>query len=339
MTDEPDSKALVPQQTGFATPVALVTEEANDALALSTIAQRRFDLESIMHMAMRHPRDEFACAANMLVMAERPELAEKAMYGFPRGNTIVRGVSVKAARPLRNCWKYIASGWRILRADDDGAHIEGYCHDVQNGIYDTKPAFVKWMQQRKVGYGEQRKTEWVKVTDERERRELLGRTGSICERNAILAVIPPDVVADFIAKCEQTNAKAAEKDLGKNRKQTISALIAAFTEFGVTADMLAAKIGHRVDEATKDDVALLRDIYRGLKSEDGPPVSSYFPREDTKSTVQLDLSNAKTGVPQDPPGGAPFPPKQATTPTPSEPEKPKAGDGKLPLGGSATDAR
>ena len=57
-----------------------------------------------------------------------------------------------------------------------------------------------------------RRTEWT-VPDERDLRELTNRRGAICVRNAILALVPPDLVEDAMATADQTlEALLAEQD-------------------------------------------------------------------------------------------------------------------------------
>jgi hypothetical protein len=324
-------------ESGFSRPLVTITNEA-DGMALATVAQNKFELESIMEMSARMPRDELARHGAIIASAKRPELAAAAQYRFKRGGSTVTGISVKGARPIRTLWQYMISGYRILRMEPKGAYIEGFCHDVQNGVIERVPGYVRFMQQRKRDFGDGERTEWEEVTDERDRRELLAKGGAIVERNAILGVIPPDVLEDFKKACNATNAAVASKELGANRKQTIASLIAAYGELGVVPEMLAQKIGNVIDEITPEQLAELRVIYRSITGE-GRPVSEFFERPKPKVKVGLDLSKAKTREGQDPPGGAPLRADQTSTPTPSEPEKPKAGDGKLPLGGSATDAR
>lgn len=312
-----------PREDGFNS--SAVEVRPDNAVQMSAIARERFQLEAMISQARLFPRDEFQQFQQMVTAAKRPTFAATAEYRFQRGGKAVVGVSVKAARPLALYWKYVRFGWTITRFDEEGFGLRGFAHDLQNGALRESDAEGRWLQQRK--NRDTGRTEWTAVTDERDRRELMGKAGAIVERNCILAVIPPDVVEDFIAECRKTNAAVAKGDLTKSRQQTIRALAAAMGEFGVSSSMLEEFLGHPLEQLNEKELAELRTIHNSLR--EGEAVGTFFqtgPRRDVTTVGTIDLSKARAGVASDPPGGTTIQPSEKPKPQ----EKPAAAAGAKP---------
>lgn len=301
--DAPPVEALAVQSSeviGFNN--AGLEAHAEDHVALAAVARERYQMEAMVAMARLNPRNELASFQAMVNAAKRPTFAAKAEYRYSRGGKPVVGVSVAATRPLASYWGHIRSGWKILRLDEDGYHIEGFAHDMQTGSMRSGEHVGQWVQQRK--NRDTGKAEWITVTDERDRRELMGKQGSILERNCVLAIIPPDIVEDVIAECRRTNTAQASGDLKKDRASTIRAMAAALGEFGVTPEMVERRIGHPIEAVSAEEIADLRTIYNSMK--EGEPMLSFFEvtARAAPQTVKIDLSKAVPAPGQDPKGGA-----------------------------------
>lgn len=285
-------------------------EASQGALAtratMEGIAMVRFELEAMVSRAESRPRDEFMALEKMRTAARRPAFAEAAIYAFPRGGQTISGPSIALLRPLAIYWKNVRFGWRILHDDDESVTLQGFAHDIESNVVRTQEARVKKLVQRKnKATG---KTEWTKP-DERDLRELLGRHGSVLERNCLLGVIPPDIVDDVVQTCAKTQGDIASGQLKASREDTIRAIVLTFAELGVTKDMLESKIQHPVATITSDEIVALRGRYKAIK--DGmTSVDEHFERPQTaaqaKATVTIDLAQAKVATPIDPPGGSAF---------------------------------
>lgn len=239
------------------------SELATQAGTISTVAREEAELKGALILARNFPRDEANCYARMMRSCGRAAFAESAAYSFPRGGSNVTGPSVDLAREAARLWGNLRYGLRLVSVDDDYVHIKGYAFDLEtNTMTEAEDKFRKLVQ-RKVGPREARRTEWVEP-DERDLRELVNRRGAICVRNAILQLIPPDVVDDAMRACDETMKKAAKGDLTQDRTQAIRRIAVAFDKLGVNTDMLVAKLGCALDAISDDQLVELRKIYKSL---------------------------------------------------------------------------
>ena len=218
----------------------------------------RAELEAMCAMARLNPRNEHQALASMITAAQRPLFAEAATYSFPRGkkqntsgewvDNYVTGPSVNLARPIATYWGHIRSGFRIVDDDDEHIGLEGFAHDLQTGTYVTAPDRFKKVVQRKVGKGDQRRTEWVKP-DERDLRELVNKRGAILVRNCILSVVPPDIVDRVLQECDKTLHDQEKGALKESREDTVRKLVLGWAELGVTVDDLERHLEHPLAQA------------------------------------------------------------------------------------------
>jgi len=113
--------------------------------------------------------------------------------------------------------------------------------------------------QRKVG----KETIWVKP-DERDLRELVNSRGARLVRNAILHVLPSDLVEEAIKAARNTLKADGEGALGKDRKEVVLGIAKGFDALGVTVTMIERKLGHSIDLMNSDEYVMLRTIYKSL---------------------------------------------------------------------------
>jgi len=241
-----------------------------EAGAVAMIAREDTELKAAIVVAKRFPRDEAVSYNRVMKSVGRPSMAEKARYSFPRGGTRVEGPSVKLTREVSRCWGNIRSGIRIVSVDDDQVHIRGYALDLETNAYaEMEDRFARLIQRKKNG-----RTEWVEP-DERDLRELINRRGAICERNAQLKILPPDVVEDAMRKAAATLAAAAKGELEQNRDDAIRRIVVAFDGYGVTGGMVAEYLGHELSLITPDELADLRAVYSSIEEGNTKP-SDHF---------------------------------------------------------------
>lgn len=223
--------------------------------------------------ARRFPRDEKACFAGLMESCKRKTLADKAIYSFPRGGTTVSGPSVNLARVAAQKWGHMRWGLSILKDDDEKITIEGWAYDMQTGnkvpFQDT---FAKLIYRKSGG--------WIKP-DERDLRELVMRRGAILIRNALLNVLPRDLIEDAMAQCRATMKQDIKDPKGEQKR-----LILAFGDFGVTTKMLDDYLGH--DSWTPDDILDLQGVLLAIK-EGASKIEDYFSlkREEVKPPAGL----------------------------------------------------
>lgn len=230
--------------------------------ALSAVVREDTELKAAIVSAKRFPREEAASYARIMRACERPSMAEDAAYSFPRGGKPVTGPSVYLAREAARCWGNIRHGLRIVSVDEEQVHVRGYALDLETNAYaESEDRFAKKIQRKVNG-----RTQWVDP-DERDLRELVNRRGAICVRNAILQVIPADIIEDALRKADDTLRRAAKGELEQNREDAVRRLVVAFDRFGVRPEMLATFLQHELSLITPDELAELRKVYTSI--EDG----------------------------------------------------------------------
>lgn len=272
MSSEYDQSSLAETDSSPQTGLA----KCADASIAAAVAREGFELQSAMKLARECPRNEIDAFQKMAKSCERPLFAEKAIYRFPRGNTMVCGPSINMAKTMAMYWGHMRYGYHVLSQTDDEVHISGYALDLETGTRcDMEDRFAKRIQRKAKGG----KTLWLKP-DERDLRELINRRAAFLMRNCVLALIPEDIKEEMMNKCGATMYAAAAGDIKQDRTTAIRRLVVAFADHGVTLAMLSTYLGHPVDQINEKELASLRQIWTSLR--DGQAtVSELFEHEQT----------------------------------------------------------
>lgn len=227
-------------------------------------AREQYEIQAAMIMAKKFPRDELKANLKLMDVVSRAEAAEAACYSFKRGGAQVKGPSVRLARQAARCWGNLRSGFTVVSVDQDFVHIKGYCLDLETNTRREEESKFKKRVQRKVWANNVSVTEWV-VPDERDLRELVNKNGAICERNAVLGIIPSDMVSDAIKKANATLISAAAGELKLNKTDTLKALLSLFSSIDVNQEMLEKYLGHSLDTVGAEELADLKQILMSIR--------------------------------------------------------------------------
>ena len=82
-------------------------------------------------IAKKFPRNEIAAYAKAMEACQRPTMAAKAFYSFPRGNQTVEGPTIRFAEELARCWGNIDYGIKELSQDDGKSEMQAYAWDLE----------------------------------------------------------------------------------------------------------------------------------------------------------------------------------------------------------------
>ena len=253
-----NDKQLAPVDDGGS---RLAQADPTEVGALSAMARVEVEIKAAITVAKRYPRDVDTCFARAMKECDRAGFAKAGMYSFPRGGTNVKGPSVDLARGLARIWGNMRYGLDIVSEDEDRVHVRGWAYDVETNIQvSSEDKFPKMIQRK----GQNGQAQWIRCKDEREIRELVNRRGAICVRNALLQVIPADLIDSAQERCEKTLRKAAAGEIQESREETIRSLVLAFSEFGVTKDLLEGRLGHPLQVITADELVELRKSWKTL---------------------------------------------------------------------------
>lgn len=215
------------------------------------------EIQGKMFLARQFPRDPDWALQNVLRECKRPELAQAAQYEYPKGDSVVKGASIRLVEVLARHWGNIDSGVQEIESTDGSTIIKCYAWDLETNVADEKTFSVK--HERTVGRGVSRKS--YALTDERDIYEMVANKGARRKRACLLAVMPGWYVDAALAECEATLKESIGEDLAEVTKK----MVESFGVFGVTPEQIAAKLGKEIDKLNANDVVKLRHLYSAIK--------------------------------------------------------------------------
>lgn len=204
-------------------------------------------------IAKRFPRDEVAAYAKAMEACQRPTMAEKAFYSFPRGGQTVEGPTIRFAEELARCWGNIDYGIKELSQDDGKSEMQAYAWDLETNAQSvqnfTNP------HQREQG------KKMVTLTSQRDIYENNANMATRRLRARILAILPAWFVEDAIAECKRTIAGHNDTPLIDRVKK----MVVQFAKLGVTQEQIERRLKRKIDTMTADDFTEYVGIYNAIK--------------------------------------------------------------------------
>lgn len=223
-------------------------------------------------IAKKFPRDEVQAYAKAMEACQRPTMAEKAFYSFPRGGQTVEGPTIRFAEELARCWGNIDYGIKELSQDDGKSEMQAYAWDLETNAQSvqnfTNP------HQREQG------KKMVQLTSQRDIYENNANMATRRLRSRILAILPSWFVEDAIAECKKTIAGKNDAPLIDRVKK----MVVQFAKFGVTQDQIERRLRRKVDTMTSDDFVEYLGIFNALKQGESK-VSEWFETEKVASEL------------------------------------------------------
>lgn len=249
-----DSELATQSEMSAVPQSASTAVESNRAIA---------SIQAAVLMARKFPREQTVCWNKIMSACKRKALADTAVYEYPQGGQMVSGPSIRLAEVIAQCWGNLDYGIKELSQENGASELDSYCWDLETNVRKSITFKVKHERHSKKGV--------KSLTDPRDIYETIANVGTRRMRNAILAVIPRDVVEAALAQCEKTMAGTGEGPI----QDRIRAMAQAFEEnFQVTVAMIEARLKHKIDATTERELIAMRKIYNSLK--DGMADRSQF---------------------------------------------------------------
>ena len=247
-----ETKSLARGEQQTETGLEQRTERTAELATAGEMAETQVEIQSAIIIARRFPRNEEEAFQKVMKAALRPSFAEDAAYKFPRGGQQISGPSVNIAREAARVWGNIRYGLDVLRDDLESRLIRGWAWDLETNTKVTaEDDFKKTIFRKQQG--------WI-TPDERDLRELTNRRGAILVRNCLLQLLPKDLIEDALSRCEQTLQSRAKEDPDYAKKK----LIVDFASVNVTVPALEKFLKHPLAEASPQELADLRGIYKSI---------------------------------------------------------------------------
>lgn len=248
------------------------------------------EIKGKMFLARQFPRDPEWSLQSAMKECKRKELAEAAQYEFPKGDSVVKGPSIRLVEVLARHWGNITSGVDEIESKDGETTIKSYAWDLETNVSDSKTFTVK--HERSVGRGDNRRIK--KLTDERDIYEMVANKGARRKRACLLSVLPGWYVDAAVAACEETLKKSLTD--GKSMEEVISSIVTAFSEFDISPAQIEDKLGKPVESLSKNDVVKLRHLYSAIKDGFVKPGDAFGlppePDKDVPSDTEADALDA-----------------------------------------------
>lgn len=248
------------------------------------------EIKGKMFLARQFPRDPEWSLQSAMKECQRKELAEAAQYEFPKGDSVVKGPSIRLVEVLARHWGNITSGVDEIESKDGETTIKSYAWDLETNVSDSKTFTVK--HERSVGRGDNRIIK--KLTDERDIYEMVANKGARRKRACLLSVLPGWYVDAAVTACEETLRKSLTE--GKSMEEVISSIVTAFSEFDISPAQIEDKLGKPVESLSKNDVVKLRHLYSAIKDGFVKPGDAFGlppePDKDVPSDTEADALDA-----------------------------------------------
>ena len=210
-------------------------------------------------IAKRFPRDEVQSYAKAMEACQRPTMAAKAFYSFPRGGQTVEGPTIRFAEELARCWGNIDYGIKELSQDDGKSEMQAYAWDLETNAQSVQN-FTNPHKREKTD----KRTKTVVMETLTGQRDIYENNANMATRrlrSRILAILPAWFVEDAIAECKKTLAGQNDTPLIDRVKK----MVVQFAKLGVTQEMIEKRLKRKVDTMTSDDFVEYVGIYNAVK--------------------------------------------------------------------------
>lgn len=228
-------------------------------------------------IAKKFPRNEVQAYAKAMEACQRPTMAEKAFYSFPRGGQTVEGPTIRFAEELARCWGNIDYGIKELSQDEGKSEMQAYAWDLETNAQSvqnfTNP------HQREQG------KKMVTLTSQRDIYENNANMATRRLRSRILAILPSWFVEDAIAECKKTLAGKNDLPLVDRVKK----MVVQFAKLGVTQEQIEARLKKKIDTMNADDFVEYIGIYNAIKQGESK-IAEWFEAEKVASDLTAALT-------------------------------------------------
>lgn len=229
------------------------------------------EVQGAIFMARQLPRDEAFSRKKIMAATQNLLFAERAIYAYPRGGSMIMGPSIRAAETLALNWGNLLTGTKILSqsTEQHKSELMVYCWDLESNVRAERIFVSSHIREKKSGN--------EIITSARDIYEKEANDSSRRLRACILAIIPNYITEEFVKNCEKRLLGNEETTL----EERITALVNNFNDIGITEQDLKDKMGVSPEKFVAKNIVFLGHIYNSIK--DGfAPASHFFKIEDKK---------------------------------------------------------
>ena len=258
------------------------TDNINQGTVAIEASRAIAEAQGKLIIAKRFPRDEVQAYAKAMEACQRPAMAEKAFYSYPRAGQTVEGATIRFAEELARCWGNIDYGIKELSQDDGKSEMQAYAWDLETNAQSVQN-FTNPHQREQKG-------KMVTLTSQRDIYENNANMATRRLRARILAILPSWFVEDCIAECKRTLAGKNDTPLIDRVKK----MILQFAKLGVTQEQIEKRLKKKIETMNADDFVEYTGIFNAIKNGESK-VAEWF----DSVPIADDLTDALKGVKND----------------------------------------
>lgn len=241
------------------------------------------EAQAALVIAKRCPRNEVEAYAKAMQACQRPSMAAKAFYSFPRGGQTVAGPTIRFAEELARCWGNLDYGIKELSQDDGKSEMQAYAWDQETNVRSVQN-FTNPHQREKTD----RKTKTVVMEDLTSQRDIYENNANMATRRLrarILAILPSWFVEDAIEECKRTLAGQNDIPLIDRVKR----MVVQFAKMGVTQEQIEKRLKKKIETMNADDFTEFIGIYNAIKQGESK-IADWFETEKIASELTNELN-------------------------------------------------
>jgi hypothetical protein len=231
----------------------------------------RSETEAHFIVAARNPRSMDVVRADLLKDCRRPIFADVAMYEVPRAGRKIRGLSIRFAEAALRHMGNIVARASVVYEDEERMICRIQVLDYEKNASEVDDVSIpKTTEKRHPKDGDEvlsqrvnstgQTTYLVRATADEMRIRRRSETQR-AKRNAILALLPGDLLDECKRQIGQTAVDSAASDPDAYRKQVVD----GFAQINVPADQLARYLGHDLGTASPAELAELKAVYATVR--------------------------------------------------------------------------
>lgn len=259
-------------QNGIVAPMENINQGTVAIEASRAIAEAQGKLV----IAKRFPRNEVEAYAKAMEACQRPSMAMKAFYSFPRGGQTVEGPTIRFAEELARCWGNIDYGIKELSQDDGKSEMQAYAWDLETNAQSVQ----NFTNPHKREQGKK----MVTLTSQRDIYENNANMATRRLRSRILAILPSWFVDDAINECKKTLAGQNDIPLTDRVKK----MVVAFAKLGVTQEQIERRLKKKIETMNAEDFVEYTGIYNAIKNGESK-IAEWFEAEHVASELTAEL--------------------------------------------------
>ncbi len=236
---------------------ALAGSHQHDLLAKATM------LHTQVQVAKQYERRLSKIRAKVIEYCQMPELAEVAMYAYPRGGQTVHGPSIRLVEQIAACMGNIEYGIVEIEQTEKEILLEAFAWDIEENVRRSMRWTVPMERSTKRGS--------YALTDQRDRYEMMANMGMRRVRACLMALIPYPILQVAIETVQTTLANHSRLI----NPQAQGRMLEVFAGFGVDRRHIEQYLGHKLDKLSVQEGMNLKSICESLEAGMGKP-SDFF---------------------------------------------------------------